>query len=332
MKPKDSNFRTLIQAVDIRENIDYYKKTMFIGSCFTENIGRRMQAGKFPTAVNPFGILYNPVSVKDALMSILTGADFDEDNLINHNGLWHSLMHHGSFSSKSKTECLSKINSALSKAGEFLKEAEFLFVTFGTAWLYEYKKTGEAVGNCHKLPAGEFDRRLLNADEITIEFYQLLNALESYNSDLKIVLSVSPVRHLKDGFAGNSLSKSILRVSAAQIAERFEHVHYFPSYEIMTDDLRDYRFYAKDMVHPSEQASDYIFDFFSETFFNTETKQRLKEISAIVHGANHRVLHPGSSEYQAFLDSMQKKIAFQKEKQPALNFSEEEEYFSGLKQ
>jgi hypothetical protein len=330
MKNNKIAFRTVTPQAQFPFKINYSKKSAFVGSCFTEHIGRRTECLKFPVLVNPFGILYNPVSVKNAVNRIILGLDFTEQDLIYHKGLWHSMMHHGDYSSPDQAECLKKINDSIKNAEAFLQKADVLFITFGTAWLYEYKATGETVGNCHKLPADAFNKRLLNADEITIEFYQLLNDLQNYNPNLEIVLSVSPVRYLKDGFYENTISKAILSVAIHQISERFDNVHYFPSYELLQDDLRDYRFYADDLIHPSDKAVDYIFRYFSDVFFDSSAKQRSEEIEQIVRASRHRIIHPGTGENRLFAQNILKKIEAQAAKKPTLDFSAEEKHFNDL--
>ena len=330
MKIKETTFRTVPPAAEFPFKINYSKRAAFVGSCFTEHIGRRMESLKFPVLVNPFGILYNPVSVKNAVNRIILGLDFTEQDLVYHKGLWHSMMHHGDYSSPDQRQCLKKINDSIKDAEAFLQKADVLFITFGTAWLYEYKATGEAVGNCHKLPGEAFNKRLLNADEITIEFYQLLNDLQNYNPNLEVVLSVSPVRHLKDGFYENTISKAVLSVAIHQISERFENVHYFPSYELLQDDLRDYRFYADDLIHPSGKAVDYIFQYFSDAFFGPTVEQRMAEVEQIVKAARHRIIHPGTKENRIFAQNILTKIEAQTSKSPKLDFSAEEKHFKDL--
>lgn len=323
-------FRTVPPNPVYPFKLDYSGRYMFVGSCFTEHIGRRMEALKFPVTVNPFGILYNPVAVKNALSRITLNLDFKEEDLVYDKGLWHSLMHHGDFSHPNKDQCLKKINDGIAEADRFLQQSDVLFLTFGTAWAYEYTATGETAGNCHKISASKFKRRLMNADEITIEYYQLLNDLLNYHPDLKVVLSVSPVRHLKNGFYDNTVSKAVLSIAMYQIAEHFDNVYYFPALELMNDDLRDYRFYANDMVHPSSAAVDYIFDFFGESFFTENTKTTMHDIEKIVKAAEHRIMHPGTEENKIFVSTLIEQIEDASKRYPDIDFSKEKQHFESL--
>ncbi len=323
-------FRTSIHKSEYPFKLDYSTEAMFIGSCFTENIGRKIQRLKFPVMVNPFGILYNPMSIKNAINRIMKKKKFNEKDLVYDKGLWHSLMHHGRFSNPDEKKCIDEINSEMSKAETCLAESKIIFITFGTAWVYEYIETGKVVGNCHKLPADKFNKRLLSVDEITVEYYHLINNLQNYLPNLKIVLSVSPVRYIKDGLHENTLSKSILHIAIRQLEEHFENVFYFPAYELLIDDLRDYRFYDDDMVHPSAKATEYVFDAFSDSFFDENTKKIIAETEKITTAASHRIIHPNTPDNRKFKETMLRKLIDLSERYPNLDFSEEKKYFEGL--
>jgi len=301
-----NSFRTVIKPEVYPFKINYNSKMMFLGSCFSENIGENLESLRFDIDINPFGILYNPVSIKKSVDLLTHEIYFSEENLFLHNEQWHSFFHHSKFSDIDKDAALGKINSRIKKSSTNLRETEFLFITFGTAWVYESIETKDVVSNCHKLPASKFKRRLLNPDEITIEYFQLINSLQNYNPDLKIIFTVSPIRHLKDGFSQNQLSKSILHIAINQIQEHYANCFYFPAYEIMNDDLRDYRFYTPDMLHPNETAINYLLDFFENSFFEENTTLLKKEIAKVLKAYNHR---PFSLETNQFKEFAKKSIS-----------------------
>ncbi|GAI96735.1 unnamed protein product, partial [marine sediment metagenome] len=230
---------------------------MFIGSCFTESIGGKLNDYKFPVDINPFGIIYNPSSVGKSLELLIGEKEFTIDDLFFYNGKWLSFFHHSSFSDKDPELCLSRINAKITESREFLKKAGFLFITFGTAWVFEWKESGETVSNCHKISALKFNHKLLAVEDILENYKTLIHKLLRFNPQLKIIFTVSPIRHWKDGAEGNQVSKAILLLSAHQLLKKFQSVSYFPAYEIIMDDLRDYRFYSDDMIHLNSVAIDY---------------------------------------------------------------------------
>ncbi len=323
-------FRTITPQIRYQYDISYRSKVMFIESCFTENIGKRMTELKFDTLINPFGILYNPISVERALQYIAGEAEFTENDLIFHNELWHSMHHHGEFSRTQPQDSLNFINSNLKHAALFLKQADFLFLTFGSAWVYVYKKTQEIVANCHKIPNTEFDLRMLDPDQILIEYFQLIKLLNTINPKLKIIFTISPVRHLSNGQTGNFFSKSVLAVAIQQLLSMYadEQLFYFPAYEIMMDDLRDYRFFASDMIHPSEDAVNYVFDYFQNTFFSNETTEISSEIEKIVKACSHRPFNTDTESYASFKKTVSEKLKTISERYPNLNFELEKSYFN----
>ena len=294
-------FRTEVNPKPFSEQINYSDKLFFIGSCFTENIGNRLHELKFSTEINPFGVLYNPISVKNSLEILINRKQFTETDLQKHNDLWFSFYHHSQFSHPNKFICLQQINNRIEEAQKFLKNAEFLFITFGTAWAYKYNKTSTVVSNCHKIPAKEFKRFMLPVCEIYDEFAILHQQLKKFNPKLKIVLTLSPVRHLKDGAIQNKLSKATLLVAIHQMAEYLDDVFYFPAYEIVIDDLRDYRFFEKDLTHPNGQAVDYIFEKFQKALISGKAINLSNEIFEIVTASKHRPFNPNTKQHQEFL-------------------------------
>lgn len=275
---------------------------LLLGSCFVENIGKRLEANKFEVDLNPFGTLYNPASIGEALRRLLHPKRFTRDDLFVHEGIYHSFSHHSRFSSPSANECLEEINDRLFRSTERLRQTERLIVTWGTAWIYRLKKTGKVVANCHKLPERLFDRERLTIEAIVTEWKELLLALWEQNPELKVLLTVSPIRHWKDGAHGNQLSKATLLLAADKLEKEFpEHIAYFPAYEIMMDELRDYRFYADDMLHPSERAIAFVWDKFAQHLFTNETKTILQEWATIQKALQHKPFHPESDAYKQFL-------------------------------
>ncbi len=320
-------FRTVIQPQESENIISYHTPVLFMGSCFTENIGNMMANLKFPVLINPFGVLYNPVSVQQSLEILLDKRDFEESDLDFFNEQWFSFYHDTEFSNPNKQECLDRINVTLNKAREHLKNAKYLIVTFGTAWVYEYLKTGNVVSNCHKIPAKEFRRFKLGVEDIFVNWAKLMNRIEDYNPDLKIIFTVSPVRHWKDGAIQNQLSKSTLILAIHQLKKLFDNVEYFPAYEIMMDDLRDYRFYADDMLHPSILAVDYIWDQFLQTYFQKETERTIKDVEKIIQAAGHRPLRPNTASHEKFKKAQLRKMEELSKKYPILDFTDEKKYF-----
>lgn len=304
---KMSDYRTTIHPEPSENSIGYESSAIFLGSCFTENIGNIMLDHKFPVLINPFGVLYNPSSVRQSLEILLDKRNFDEKDLYHFNDQWLSFYHDTEFSNPDKDLCLEKINDSLSNARSFLKKANYLIITFGTAWVYKFKETESIVSNCHKIPAKEFQRVKLTVEDIFVQWAKLLNRLDDFNPDLKLILTVSPVRHWKDGAVQNQLSKSTLILAINHIKKLFDNVEYFPAYEIMMDDLRDYRFYADDMLHPSKVAVEYIWEQFKSTYFNDETKKILKEVGKIVQAENHRPFNAETESFKKFQENTENK-------------------------
>ena len=300
-----------------------------MGSCFTENIGTRMETLKYDVDINPFGILYNPFSVSNGLRILLQQKEFKAEDLIFTNGLWHSFSHHGRFSSANKNEALEYINSRIKSSTKFLKDAGFLFITFGTAWIYKFKKTGQPVSNCHKIPAKEFERVRLNVDEIFDEYRDLLTEIRKVNPSLKVVFTVSPIRHWKDGAIENQRSKAVLLLAIDKLINEFadDFCAYFPAYEIVMDELRDYRFYAEDMVHISEVAVEHIWEKFQTFLIDKESQQIAARVQKIVRAASHRPIHNNTPEYNQFLVQMKNQITEMETKYKHLSFAAEKVYF-----
>jgi hypothetical protein len=303
-----SEFRTVINLQESDIKISYDSTLLFIGSCFSDNIGSKFKERRFEAGINPFGVLYNPESVKRGLEILLEKSIFDEDLLFEHRGLWNSFYHHGRFSGVDKKTVLKNINKNIIRGHELLKNAGFLFVTFGTSWVYRNVDDGMVVANCHKLPASRFNRFRLGVDDIVDGYDELIARMKEFNRDLKIIFTVSPVRHLKDGAHGNQLSKATLLLAVDKLTEKHENVFYFPAYELVMDDLRDYRFYADDMVHPSAQAVDYIWENISDVYFDKKAKVFVKEMDKIIKAREHRPFNEKSKEYQMFVSGLLRRL------------------------
>lgn len=280
-------FRTTFTIPPAGDKISYHTPAMFIGSCFAEAVSSKFEAGRMPVMSNPSGTVYNPVSVINTLDSIISGREFKEADLYNFNGLWLSFDHYTDFSSENILEVLDRINSRRREAYDFLSKARYLFVTFGTARIYRWKETGRIVSNCHKIPDAYFTRELLSVDDIVNRWNDELDRLESFNPELKITFTISPVRHWKDGPHGNQVSKSALFLAVEKLLNHPCHPAYFPAYELVMDDLRDYRFYAGDMLHLSETAIDYIWNAFTGCFFDSDTCETWHETEKITRAVSH---------------------------------------------
>ena len=285
-----AKFQTEIQIPEFAWKSGYHKPGLFMGSCFTENVGNIMAGLKYPVDINPFGILYNPVSVAHGLRFLLQKKKFTENELIQHNGLWHSFYHHSRFSSSELEKALYAINSRIELSATFLKSAGFLFLTFGTAWVYEYKLTGQTVSNCHKFPEKEFRRFRLTPGEIVEEYRQLLSDIWEFNPKVKVVFTVSPIRHLKDGAIENQRSKATLLLTVDQLVRGFgeDQCNYFPAYEIVMDELRDYRFYEEDMIHLSNSAVNHIWEKFQTSLIDEESRKISENVKKVFSDMNHR--------------------------------------------
>lgn len=279
------DFRTII-PIKPQPYITHDTQFLLLGSCFAENIGQRLIDYRFQVDMNPFGVLYNPLSIAQAIERLLTGKPFTADELFQHNGLWHSWLHHGSFSDQSKEKALEKMNERFTLASQNLKKIDLLTITFGSAWVYEFN--GIVVTNCHKVPNNLFVRRRLTIDEIVARYTALFGALRKENPALKILLSVSPIRYAA---TENQTSKATLLLATEALCQQCEGVRYFPAYEIVLDELRDYRFFADDMVHPSPMAVQYVWERFAQTYFTPDTLDLLPEIEKENRRAAHKPLH-----------------------------------------
>lgn len=291
--------------------ISHNHSLLMVGSCFAENIGARLTEYKFKVKINPNGILFNPLSVHNCLDLILKNKTANSSLFLKREAVYYSFDHHSSVNATNETELQNKINKETQTAHQFLKTANYLIVTFGTAHIFELKSLNHVVANCHKQPQELFQKRLLSVEEITRNWSELLTGIKKLNPSLKIIFTVSPVKYLKEGLEANNLSKATLLLSVHHLLEKFEDCFYFPAYELVNDDLRDYRFYKENMAHPNEQAIDYVWEKFSECYFNPDTKKLNHEIHKLNLALNHRTMNPASEENRKldeFIRSQQQEI------------------------
>lgn len=297
--------RTPIKLDELKCQITHLTPVIMMGSCFTDNVGDKLTKYLFDVVVNPFGVTYNPMSVKKGITQLLSREKYKEEDLEFHNELWFSFDHYTKYSATSKEEALLKINTDFSIAKQKLQSAGFLIITFGTAFSYRYKETGEIVCNCHKIPASQFERSMISPKSIIQEYEELITQLLKVNPELQVIFTVSPVRHLKDGLVENQRSKAALLLAINELIQLFPNTaQYFPSYEIMMDDLRDYRFYDTDMVHPNDQAIDYIWEKFIETAIAQEAQKIIEKLDPLLKARSHRPLHTDTEAYKKFSDQL----------------------------
>jgi hypothetical protein len=316
------------QVTPSPHKISYADKILFIGSCFTEEIGKQMQNLKFDVLQNPNGILYDPVSISSALVSYIENKMFTEDDLFLLDELWHSWQHHSAFSGMNKENVLQKINHSHYAAHQFLKKSSWLIITAGTSYSYCLKKSGEPVANCHKAPQNFFEKKLLPVEDIISNLLASVSKLQVFNPRLKIIFTISPVRHVRDGVIENNRSKARLIEAIHSVIEKTQNVFYFPAYELIIDVLRDYRFYKKDLVHPSDNATEFVFETFCNAFIDEPGKKLLEEIKMIAAAENHKPFQKESAAHKKFMKSQLEKIEEIKTKFPSIDFSNEEEYIS----
>jgi hypothetical protein len=322
--------RTKVNIDPSPKKITYNSGAMFIGSCFASSIGSKLDMGKIPVMVNPAGAVYNPVSVCNTLDTITSEREFTQEDLYNYNGIWLSFSHYTDFSSDNPLVVLEKINNKSKSAFSFLSKTEFLFVTLGTSRIYRLKESGKIVSNCHKIPAAYFEPDILGVDGIVKLWTGQLDRLHSLFPRLKVVFTISPVRHWKDGAHGNQVSKSVLFLAVEELLNHQAAPVYFPAYEIVMDELRDYRFYENDMIHPSSLAIDYIWEAFSASYLEKKTLDLYNEVVKISKAYNHRIIKESDSGIKEFVSGIQKRISEIEARAPEIDFSNEKKYFKEL--
>lgn len=321
-------FKTTIDIPHSTFEISHAQKGMAIGSCFTTNIGNRLQAAKFPILVNPLGTVYNPVSVTQTIDLLLGEIPFDEQQIFYANDVWQSYYLHTSFSSVEKQDVLLAFNDVRNLFLEKFQNINYLILTLGTAWVYELKENGQIVNNCHKTPASQFNRRKLSVEECISILGKSIARLRKHNPNLHVIFTVSPIRHWKDGAHENQVSKATLFLAIDELQKSTENISYFPAYELLMDDLRDYRFYDEDMLHPSATAVEYIWEKFTETYFSKQTIDLISQIGSIHKAIEHRPFNTQSQSYKTFLQTNLTHCEKLAAEHPELDFSEETAFFT----
>ena len=303
--------QTKIKLTSQQNQIDYNSKVLLMGSCFVENIGAKLDYYKFQTLLNPFGILFHPIAIEKLINRALNDAIFKEEDVFFFNEQWHCFSVHSVLSNSSKERLLEKLNESLNSLKEYLLKATHIIFTYGTAWVYRFNETNSVVANCYKIPQQQFTKELLSIEEITTSIKNTLLLIKKVNPAVTIINTVSPVRHLKDGFVENSVSKAHLVSAIYNVSKDkmlLSGAEVFPSYEIMMDELRDYRFYKEDMIHPNNTAIQIIWEAFNEVWISSETKTLQKEIESIQSSLQHRPFNPESEEHLLFLKKLELKI------------------------
>jgi hypothetical protein len=285
------NFRTEITLEPATFRLHHKSKSMLVGSCFSENIGTKLERYRFDVKINSHGIVFNPDSVLTALKEVVLNQPYHQEQL-HHNGSHYvSLNHHGRFNHADAEQAITHINQDLEVFHHHLKQCDVLLVTFGSAWAYQWKEDSRIVANCHKIPQKQFEKKLLKHDEIIASWSEFLKELTTFNPKLQIVFSISPVRYWRDGVVENQLSKAQLILAVHELVKQFNHVHYFPAYELVMDDLRDYRFFKEDMLHPNDMATDYVWGKFCGWCMPQQTQQLLLQLEPHLRFLEHRQLH-----------------------------------------
>lgn len=300
--------------------ITYTSKVCLLGSCFSEHIGKKLAYYKFNTFQNPFGILFHPKAIENLILKAINKDIFTEKDVFLLNERWHCFEAHSELSDADATVIVSKLNLAIEKTHQVLLEASHVIITTGTAWTYRHIETDTIVANCHKVPQKQFLKELLTVDEVEASIENCVAVLKSINPKITILFTVSPVRHLKDGFVENQQSKAHLVAAIHHAVSVRNQIHYFPSYELMMDELRDYRFYAEDMIHPNATAINYIWEKFQHVWISHESEQTLEEIKTIQKGLAHKPFNPNSEAHQAFLAKLQGKIVQLQQQFPQIKF------------
>jgi lysophospholipase L1-like esterase len=323
-------FRQPFTPLKLSKPIRHADPIFMAGSCFTEQMSQKLRRVKFQVTENPHGILFNPVSIATSILRYCSGEPYLKTDLFQHDELWGSWEHHTRFSETDPDVCLRHINASLQLGTVALKQARWLILTLGSAFVYQ-KNDGKVVANCHKVPADRFVKKLMHPDEIYQNFSDMLDVLEQTCPGVNVMLTISPVRHLRDGFVENNRSKSHLIQAVHALVETRTNVHYFPSYELVIDDLRDYRFYAEDMVHPNYQATQYVYERFLQTCIDERDLGLIREMNQLAAAMAHRIQHPGTKQHRDFFQKQVEIIRQLQSAYPHLNLHEEMEYFSSIR-
>jgi hypothetical protein len=314
------NFTTKIPLPKSINPIDYNSKILSLGSCFAENMGEKLAYFKFQSTTNPFGIIFNPVSIENLISRVVNNQKFTEEDIFFHNDLWHCFEVHSEVSHPDKEHFLTNLNQIIEETNNQLSNATHIIITYGTSWVYRNKASKKIAANCHKVPQSQFDKEILSAETIQKSIQNSINLIQKVNPTCHFIFTISPVRHIKDGFVENQCSKAHLITAIHNSQHITRNTNYFPSYEIMMDELRDYRFYADDLLHPSQVAIDYIWERFVETQISEVTNSIMEEVATIQKGLAHRPFNPNSKTHQHFLENLNHKIECIQKKIPFANF------------
>ncbi|NBL64384.1 GSCFA domain-containing protein [Flavobacterium sp. NST-5] len=317
------HFSTPIPILKSQFPIDYSSKILMLGSCFAENISDKFSYYQFQNTVNPFGILFHPVALENVIHRAVNDLEFTENDIFFHNERWHCFEVHSEMSQPDKISFLTKLNSNLFLLKKAIQEASYIVITLGTAWIYRNLTSGNIVANCHKIPQKEFEKELLSIESIQLKIKSMIFKISKINPSAKIIFTISPVRHTKDGFVENQRSKAHLITAlhaVISVPSSGVRVFYFPSYEIMMDELRDYRFYAEDMIHPNKIAVNYIWQKFCESWMTTETIATMQEVDSIQKGLSHRAFNVQSVSHQKFLENLDNRVQLLQKVYPWMQF------------
>jgi hypothetical protein len=313
-------FTTKVPIQKYQNPITYESKIMALGSCFAENMSEKFDYFKFKNSTNPFGIIFNPVSIEKLVNRIVNKIEFAEKDIFFHNDLWHCYEVHSELSNPNKEEFLSTLNGLISSTNKQINSLTHLIITYGTSWVYSNIESNEIVANCHKVPQKQFTKEILSIETIEKSIQNTIQLIQKVNPNCNFIFTVSPVRHIKDGFIENQRSKSHLISAIHSINQQPTTNNYFPSYEIMMDELRDYRFYGEDMLHPNQTAIDYIWERFSENYISVESQKVMEEVDSIQKSLLHRSFNPNSESHKNFLDKLNKKIQMLQNQFPFMQF------------
>ncbi|HWS61001.1 MAG TPA: GSCFA domain-containing protein [Flavobacterium sp.] len=328
------NFTTKVSIPQYRPSIDYNSKILSLGSCFAENMADKLAYFKLQNTCNPFGILFHPLAIEKLIDFAVSGKQFSEKDIFFQNERWHCFDAHSDLSNSSQSALIANLNAIVTATKLQLQVASHIIITYGTSWVYRNISTDKIVANCHKVPQKEFSKEILSVETIEKSIQNTLDLIQKINPNVNFIFTVSPVRHLKDGFVENQLSKAHLITAIHKILEsapepkgrtgeaicNLQPTIYFPSYEIIMDELRDYRFYAEDMIHPNSVAIDYIWERFSETTISEESHLIMKDVETVQKGLQHRPFNPNSESHQQFLMKLKDKIEKLQNQFPQIQF------------
>lgn len=315
-----TNFQ--IPSIDKEHQIDYQSKTMTIGSCFAKSLSQKMEFYKFRSQANPFGVMFHPIAIENLLLRAFKFELFEEKDIFFYEDLWHSYEVHSECSMPDKGQMLSSLNQKLREFRDGIASATHIVITLGTAWAYRHSQSNVLVANCHKIPQQEFQKEILSVVDVFESLHRMRNFIRSINAYVRIIFTISPVRHLKDGFVENQRSKALLFTALHEYLQdaKDDLQFYFPAYEVLMDELRDYRFYAEDMVHPSSQAIDFIWEKFKNAYIRESSYELMKEVSSIQSGLAHRPFNPDTEGHKMFMENLNERMKSIQEKVSFIKF------------